>query len=92
MFRMTRIVAGILVGGLLLSIPFFRSRAINKGCAGPPLSRGSTARGSRVGMSITAIGYIRTSIAARNPSLTRLKQIEVMKIATPGIAQTNGTT
>src|SRR3954469_15573392 len=36
-------------------------------------------------------GYIRTSIAARNPSLTRLKQIEVMKIATPGTAQTNGT-
>jgi hypothetical protein len=28
---MTRIVAGILVGGLLLSIPFFRSRAINTG-------------------------------------------------------------
>src|SRR5204863_3974435 len=36
--------------------------------------------------------YIRTSIAARNPSLTRLKQIEVTKIAAPGSAQTNGTT
>ena len=36
--------------------------------------------------------YIRTSIAARNPSLTRLQQIEVIKIATPGNAQTNGTT
>src|SRR6516164_6861111 len=28
--------------------------------------------------------YIRTSIAARSPSLTRLQQIEVMKIARPG--------
>ena len=36
--------------------------------------------------------HIRTSIAARNPSLTRLQQIEVMKIATPGSAQTSGTT
>jgi len=38
------------------------------------------------------VRYIRTSIAARNPSLTRLQQIEVMKIATPGSAQTSGTT
>jgi hypothetical protein len=37
-------------------------------------------------------GYIRTSIAARRPSLTRLQQIEVMKIATPGRAHTKGTT
>jgi hypothetical protein len=36
--------------------------------------------------------YIRTSIAARSPSLTRLKQTDVMKIATPGSAQTTGTT
>jgi hypothetical protein len=31
-------------------------------------------------------------MAARIPSLTRLKQIEVMKIATPGIAQIHGLT
>ena len=36
--------------------------------------------------------YIRTSIAARSPSLTRLQQIEVTKIAAPGRAQTSGTT
>ena len=37
-------------------------------------------------------GHIRTSIAARSPSLTRLKQTEVIKIASPGSAQTTGTT
>ena len=34
----------------------------------------------------------RTSIAARMPSLTRLKQIDVMKIAAPGSAQISGLT
>ena len=59
---------------------FFSSRAINSGCRGPPRSRGS-----RAGI---CIAYIRTSIAARSPSLTRLKQIEATKIAIPGKAQT----
>src|SRR5271156_3195986 len=36
--------------------------------------------------------YIRTSIAARHPSLTRLNEIDVTKIAAPGSAQTRGTT
>ena len=33
-----------------------------------------------------------TSMAARSPSLTRLKQIEVMKIITPGSARSTGST
>ena len=36
--------------------------------------------------------HSRTSMAARRPSLTRLKQIEVTKIADPGSAQTSGLT
>ena len=37
------------------------------------------------------VAHSRTSIAERMPSLTRLKQIEVTKIATPGNAQDSGT-
>jgi len=58
------------------------SWATKSGKAGPP-SLGSRA---------IAIRYIRTSIAPRNPSLTRLNEIEVTKIIAPGTAQTNGTT
>ena len=35
-------------------------------------------------------GHARTSIACRNPSLTRLKESEVTKIANPGKAQIIG--
>ena len=35
-------------------------------------------------------GYSFTSIAVRSPSLTRLNQIEVMKITTPGSVALTG--
>ena len=48
--------------------------------------------GRATAITFVQVAHIRTSIAARIPSLTRLKQIEVMKIATPGIAQIQGLT
>ena len=61
-----------------------RSRAISSGCAGPP----TVARTS----ALTMVAHSRTSMAERMPSLTRLKQIEVTKIAAPGNAQDSGAT
>ena len=52
---------------------------ISSGCAGPPRSRGSGPGGGHLPS---------TSMAERNPSLTMLKHIEVMKIIRPGSAAT----
>jgi hypothetical protein len=45
-----------------------------------------------IGLGCQCGAHSRTSIAARTPSLTRLKQIEVMKMAIPGMAQPSGST
>ena len=45
-----------------------------------------------IGLNLNGGAHPRTSIAPRTPSLTRLKQIEVMKIAMPGNAQPSGST
>ena len=52
---------------------------------------GPSKRFAQAGNRFTLFGimlYTRTSIAWRSPSLTRLKDSEVMKIASPGSAQT----
>ena len=60
--------------------------ASSSGWAGPPRS----SIGFTVSMSAPPQAF--TSMAARKPSLMRLKQIEVMKIITPGSAANTGLT
>ena len=76
---------------------FLRPVTASIGWILPPRSRGSPGGTSSsfgrglaepAALRLSRPPHMRTSMAWRRPSLTRLKESEVMKIATPGSAQT----